>query len=72
MNELYTKGSHDVKIIEDLADQDSGEIDENINLEDTMSVLADYIESIETDADKEQLKNYMRGLYTEAVNVQVV
>jgi DNA repair exonuclease SbcCD nuclease subunit len=72
INELYTKGAHDIKIIEDLADYDNGEVDETINLEDTMSVLSDYIDSIETDADKEHLKNYMRGLYTEAVNLEVV
>ena len=72
INELYTKGTHDIKIIEDLADYDNGEIDETIDLEDTMSVLSDYIDSVETDADKEHLKNYMRGLYTEAVNIEVV
>lgn len=72
INELYTKNAHDIKIVEDLSDYDNGEIEETIDLEDTMSVLSNYIDGIETDADKEQLKNYMRGLYTEAVNIEVV
>jgi ornithine carbamoyltransferase len=42
------------------------------NLEDTLSVLSHYVDSIETDVDKEQIKTYMRTLYTEAVNIEVV
>jgi hypothetical protein len=49
-----------------------GEIGEEISLEDTVSVLTHYIDSIETDVDKEQVKTFMRGLYTEAVNIEVV
>ena len=49
-----------------------GEIDETINLEDTLSVLGHYVDSIETDLDKESIKTYMRSLYTEAVNIEVV
>jgi hypothetical protein len=49
-----------------------GEIGEEISLEDTVSVLTHYIDSIETDVDKEQIKTYMRTLYTEAVNIEVV
>jgi ornithine carbamoyltransferase len=49
-----------------------GEIGEEINLEDTLSVLSHYVDSIETDVDKEQIKTYMRTLYTEAVNIEVV
>jgi ribosomal protein L23 len=37
-----------------------------------MSVLAHYIDTVETDADKEQIKTFMKSLYTEAVNVEVV
>ena len=69
---LYNKGSHEIKIVEDLSEFEDGEVGEEINLEDTLSVLSNYIESIETDVDKEQIKNYMRTLYTEAVNIEVV
>jgi DNA repair exonuclease SbcCD nuclease subunit len=69
---LYTKGCHEIKIVEDMSEFNDGEIGEEINLEDTMSVLAHYIDTVETDADKEQIKTFMKSLYTEAVNVEVV
>ncbi len=69
---LYNKGCHDIKVVEDMSEFQEGEIDESINLEDTLSVLGHYVESIETDLDKEKIKNYMRALYTEAVNIEVV
>jgi hypothetical protein len=70
---LYNKGCHDIKVVEDMSEFNEGElVDESINLEDTLSVLGHYIDSVETDLDKEKIKNYMRALYTEAVNIEVV
>jgi DNA repair exonuclease SbcCD nuclease subunit len=70
---LYNKGCHDIKVVEDMSEFNEGELaDESINLEDTLSVLGHYVESVETDMDKEKIKNYMRALYTEAVNIEVV
>lgn len=68
---LYNKGCHEIKIVEDMSEFQDGEIGEEINLEDTLSVLSHYVDSIETDVDKEQIKTFMRTLYTEAVNVEV-
>lgn len=72
IQKLYNKGAHEIKIIEDMSEFQDGEIGEEINLEDTLSVLSHYIESVETDVDKEQIKTFMRTLYTEAVNIEVV
>ena len=71
IQKLYNKGCADIKIIEDMSEYEEGEIGEEISLEDTVSVLTHYIDSIETDVDKDQIKSFMRGLYTEAVNVEV-
>lgn len=71
IQKLYTKGCHDIKIIEDMSEFEEGELGEEINLEDTISVLTNYVDSVETDVDKEKIKTYMRTLYTEAVNVEV-
>jgi DNA repair exonuclease SbcCD nuclease subunit len=68
---LYNKGCYDIKIIEDFSDFDNGAIDTDIDLEDTMSVLNSFIDSVETDADKEKVKSLMKTLYTEAVNAEV-
>lgn len=73
IQKLYNKGCHDIKVVEDMSEFNEGELaDESINLEDTLSVLGHYIDSVETDLDKEKIKSYMRGLYTEAVNIEVV
>ena len=71
ITKLYNKGAYDIKIIEDLSEFEDGEIGEEINLEDTLSVLSNYVDSVETDVDKEKIKTFMRTLYTEAVNVEV-
>lgn len=68
LNKLYTKGAYEVKIIEDISDFSNGEIADDIQLEDTQSVLSHFIESIETDIDKSKLKHYIQSLFTEAVN----
>jgi DNA repair exonuclease SbcCD nuclease subunit len=71
VQKLYNKGCSDIKIIEDLSEFGEGEVDEEISLEDTLSVLTNYVDSIQTDVDKDQVKTFMRTLYTEAVNVEV-
>lgn len=68
---LYKSNPQDVKIIEDFSEFTDGHVDENINLEDTSSVLMDYIDSLETDADKAKVKSFMKTLYTEALNLEV-
>lgn len=72
LNSLYHEGVHEVKIVEDLTEFEQGEVDENIDLEDTLDVLDNYIESVQTEHDKEKIKKYMRELYIEATNVEVV
>lgn len=71
VNKLYTKKAHDIKIIEDLSDYEDGTVDGDIDLEDTLSILSNYIDSLATDVDKEKIKSYMKALYTEAINVEV-
>lgn len=68
---LYNKGCAEIKIIEDLSEFNEGEVSSDINLEDTLDVLSHYIDSVQTDSDKEKIKTFMRTLYTEAINVEV-
>jgi hypothetical protein len=72
MNKMYNKGCFEVKVVEDLSEFQDGEIGEEIDLEDTMDVLSNYIDSIDTDADKEKIKSFMKSLYVEAINLEVV
>ena len=72
INRVYLRNPLEVKIIENFSEFSDGQVDENINLEDTSSVLSDYIDSVETDVDKDKVKNFMKALYTEALNKDVV
>lgn len=72
INRVYQKNPLEVKIVEDFSEFTEGEVDENINLEDTSSVLSNYIDSLETEVDKEKIKVFMKALYTEAINRDVV
>ena len=68
---VYNSNPLDVKIVEDFSEFTQGQVDDTIDLEDTSSVVENYIDSLETDVDKEKVKNFMKALYTEAVNIQV-
>jgi hypothetical protein len=69
---VYSANPLDVKIIEDFAEFNEGQVEDNIDLEDTGSVLENYIESIHTDVDKKVIKDFMKSLYLEALNKDVV
>lgn len=72
VNKLYTKNCHDIKIVEDFSEFENGDVDSDVDLEDTLSILSNYIDSLSTDVDKEKIKTFMKSLYTEAVNLEVV
>lgn len=72
MARLYNKNPYEVKIIEDFSEFTEGTVSDDINLEDTLDVLNGYIDSVETDLDKENVKKFMKSLYTEAINMEVV
>ena len=62
LNDLYNKGCYEVKIVEDLSDISDGEIGEDIDLEDTLDVLCNYIDSLELNS-VDPLKQFMKTLY---------
>lgn len=73
VNKLYNKKCYEIKIIEDIIDNISGEIDDSIDLEDTLDVLSNYISSIGlNEEDTTQLDSFMKSLYLEAINSEVV
>lgn len=69
---VYNGNPIDVKIVEDFSEFTEGRVDENINLEDTADVMTHYIDSLETEVDKEKVKAFMKALYIEALNKEVV
>ena len=55
----------ELKIIEDMSEFET-EATEDVNLEDTMTLLSSYVDNLETDADKNRLKILLKSLYVEA------
>ena len=66
IEEIYKRNPIELKIIEDLSEFENSAVDENLNLEDTMTLLSEYVDGLETDADKQRLKILLRELYVEA------
>ena len=70
LKKIYKANPHDVRILEDFAEFQDGEIDEELNLEDTMNILTSYVDSVETTLDKEKITGFLRGLYAEAQQLE--
>lgn len=67
VDRLYSKNPLELKIIEDFSEFEASAIeDENLNLEDTMTLLGQYVDGLDTDVDKEKLKTILKTLYVQA------
>jgi hypothetical protein len=61
-----------LKIIEDFSEFEADVIEEDkMDVEDTMTVLSDFVDTVSTDLDKDKIKNMLRTLYIEAQHVSV-
>ncbi len=70
INSLYHAGAHDIKIVETFSDIISPD-DQQINLEDTLSIVQNYIDQLGLDKEKtDNIKQYTRKLYNEAINLE--
>lgn len=72
MDRLYKQEPIEVKVIEDFSEFEAENIsDEVLNIEDTLSLLSDYVENVDTDADKDKIKGLMKELFIEAQHMEV-
>jgi ribosome assembly protein YihI (activator of Der GTPase) len=64
---LYKINPLELKIIEDLSEFEADAMgDQEIDLEDTVTLLSQYVDSLDTEADKDRIKTLMKTLYVEA------
>jgi DNA repair exonuclease SbcCD nuclease subunit len=72
VNNLYEAGPLDVNIVEDQQDLTEGVDDAIINqAEDTLTILNNYVDNIKEDSiDNNKLKNILKELYVEALNLE--
>ncbi len=69
LDKLYNSNLADLKIVDDFNDVSADDVDdEDLELEDTMSLTNSYIDNVDIELDKEKLKNWMKQLYVEALN----
>ncbi len=68
IDDLYNIGAHDVKIVETLVDPEDLE-DVNLDIKDTMTLLNEYVDEIDVQVEKSELKKLMRTLYIESCEV---
>ena len=66
VDNLYRQDLTELKILEDLSEFEDEAVGEDIDLEDTMTLLKDYVDGVNTDLDKDRLKNVLQNLYVEA------
>ena len=59
----------DLKIIEDFSTEESEDEDIQLEHEDTLTILEKYIEELNTNLDSGKLKEIMKSLYVEALEV---
>lgn len=70
LTKLYEGNLTDLKIVEDFGDLDADNVDdEELEIEDTMSLTESYVEALDIPEDKEKLKSILKSLYVEALSV---
>lgn len=72
IDRINSKNPIELKIIEDFSEFESEALDDNIDLEDTMTLLSKYVDSVDTDSDKDKLKSILKSLYVEAQHFEEV
>lgn len=73
MQKLIDASPLDISIVEDFSELTTEEFDDTIDeAENTMTILDKYVDSLKIDSDQNKLKNILRELYVEAVNMEKV
>jgi DNA repair exonuclease SbcCD nuclease subunit len=69
---LQTKGCYDINIMENMREFESVEIDDSVNLGNTLDILEKYINTSDTSMDKVQITDFVKALYLEAITLEDV
>jgi DNA repair exonuclease SbcCD nuclease subunit len=72
VDRVQDSGIYELKIAETFDEFTGSSVDDDsISIEDTTTLLDSYVESVDTDLDKNRIKGIMRSLYTEASNLEI-
>lgn len=72
VEDMQKQNPADLKIIEDFDEFNVEDVlgEENVDVEDTITILNRYVDSVVTDMDKERIKTTLKSLYIEALNLE--
>jgi len=71
VEKIYKANPLELKIIEDLSEFEADVLgDKDIDLEDTVTLLSQYVDGLDTDADKDRIKTLLKTIYVEAQNYE--
>lgn len=72
MDRLYNTELLDLSIVEDMSALSSDEIsDDDVELENTVSLIESYVDASDIELDKDRLKLMIKTLYTEALDIMI-
>jgi len=69
VDSIFAAQPHDVKIIETLVNDVVEDVEDNLEVKDTLTLLNEYIDEIELSVNKDKLKSVMKSLYIESCEV---
>lgn len=71
VEKLEASNPLELKIIEDMSEFEAEALGaDDVDLEDTLTLLSQYVDNLDTDADKNRIKTLMKTLYVEAQNYE--
>ena len=69
MDKIFQIPTADLKIVEDMSEFETDNIDDDdLELEDTPSLISSFIDAVDTELDKDKLKTAMKSLYVESLH----
>jgi hypothetical protein len=73
VDRVQARKIHELKIAEDFAEFIGANVDdENINVDDTETLVYDYVDNVVTDLDKDRIKKEISHLMKEAQSMEIV
>jgi hypothetical protein len=63
---------HELKIAEDFKEFMGNNVSDNLSVDDTETLVYDYIDNVQTDLDKDRIKQEMSALMVEAQSMEIV
>jgi DNA repair exonuclease SbcCD nuclease subunit len=73
VDKILEVDTHEFKVAETFEEfQGQNVSDDNISIDDTTTLLDSYVDAIDTELDKNRMKAFMREIYVEAVNEEII